>query len=276
MLPIGLPLLRHQDSGNFFLIAGPCIVEDGEMPLRIATEVVEMCEKYKIPYIFKASYRKANRTSLHSFSGIGDTMALEAIARVRDTLKIPVLTDFHTEAEAVMAAPYVDVLQIPAFLCRQTSLLLAAAATGKVINVKKGQFLSAEAMQFAVEKIQSGGNDKVFLTERGTTFGYNDLIVDMRGIPRMQDFGIPVVVDITHSLQQPNLSAGVSGGLPRFIATLGKASVAAGADGIFLETHHNPSHAKSDGANMLPLSQLNSLLQQLSRIRKALQDGLFE
>ncbi len=270
MIPDGLPLLRHKNSDNFFLIAGPCIVENPQMPLEIASVIYDICERLEIPFIFKASYKKANRTSIHSFTGIGDILALKAIADVRNELRIPVLTDFHTAEEAELAAAYVDVLQVPAFLCRQTELLVAAALTQKVINVKKGQFISPEAMQFVVEKLKSQGNNRIILTERGTTFGYNDLIVDFRSIPIMQSFDVPVVVDITHSLQQPNTSAGVSGGSPQFISTIGKAAVAASADGIFIETHPEPSRASSDGANMLQLSLLENLLKQLVQIRKAL------
>lgn len=273
MLPETLKTLHHKKSNSFFLIAGPCVVENSQMPLEIASVIYNICERLEIPFIFKASYKKANRTSLHSFTGIGDVLALKAIANVRDELNIPVLTDFHTAEEANLAAAYVDVLQVPAFLCRQTELLISAANTQKVINVKKGQFVSPEAMKFAVEKIKSQGNHQIILTERGTTFGYNDLIVDFRSIPIMQSFGVPVVVDITHSLQQPNTTAGVSGGSPQFISTLAKAAIAAGADGIFLETHPEPAHALSDGANMLQLSLLENLLKQLVRIRKALNEN---
>lgn len=273
MLPETLKTLHHKKSNSFFLIAGPCVVENSQMPLEIASVIYNICERLEIPFIFKASYKKANRTSLHSFTGIGDVLALKAIANVRNELNIPVLTDFHTAEEANLAAAYVDVLQVPAFLCRQTELLISAAHTQKVINVKKGQFVSPEAMKFAVEKIKSQGNHQIILTERGTTFGYNDLIVDFRSIPIMQSFGVPVVVDITHSLQQPNTTAGVSGGSPQFISTLAKAAIAAGADGIFLETHPEPAHALSDGANMLQLSLLENLLKQLVRIRKALNEN---
>ena len=273
MLPETLKTLHHKKSNSFFLIAGPCVVENSQMPLEIASVIYNICERLEIPFIFKASYKKANRTSLHSFTGIGDVLALKAIANVRNELNIPVLTDFHTAEEANLAAAYVDVLQVPAFLCRQTELLISAANTQKVINVKKGQFVSPEAMKFAVEKIKSQGNHQIILTERGTTFGYNDLIVDFRSIPIMQSFGVPVVVDITHSLQQPNTTAGVSGGSPQFISTLAKAAIAAGADGIFLETHPEPAHALSDGANMLQLSLLENLLKQLVQIRKALNEN---
>ncbi len=269
MIPSYIPSLRHISTNNFFLIAGPCVIENTHMPFEIASHILEITETLKIPFIFKASYKKANRTSIHSFTGIGDQKALETLAHVREDLKIPVITDFHSAEEAQLAAKYVDVLQVPAFLCRQTELLLSAAATNKTINVKKGQFLSPEAMSHAVEKIRSTGNSRVMLTERGSMFGYTDLVVDFRSVPRMQALGVPVIVDITHSLQQPNLS-GVTGGLPRFIGTLGKAAIAAGADGIFLETHPDPSQALSDGANMLPLSQLKDLLKKLVSIRKAI------
>ena len=269
MIPSYIPLLKHTTGNNFLLIAGPCVVEDTHMPLEIASRILEITESLGIPFIFKASYKKANRTSIHSFTGIGDEKALETLATVRQKLNIPVITDFHSVDEAQLAAQYVDVLQVPAFLCRQTDLLLAAAATGKTINVKKGQFLSPEAMKHAVEKITSAGNPKVMLTERGSMFGYTDLVVDFRSIPKMQEFGVPVIVDITHSLQQPNI-AGTTGGLPQFIATIGKAAIAAGADGIFLETHPDPQRALSDGANMLPLDQLEKLLKTLVKIHKAI------
>lgn len=265
-----IPLLKHTDSGNFFLLAGPCVVENETMPLEIATKIKTITDKLSIPFIFKASYRKANRSRLDSFTGIGDELALKAIRRVRDTLNIPVVTDIHTAQEAAMAAEYVDVLQIPAFLCRQTDLLIAAAATGKVVNIKKGQFLSATSMKFAVDKVRESGNQQVMLTERGTMFGYQDLIVDYRGIPAMQQFNVPVILDITHSLQQPNQPGGVSGGQPELIATVAKAGIAVGADGLFIETHPNPAQAKSDGANMLQLDHLEALLTQLVRLRRAL------
>jgi 2-dehydro-3-deoxyphosphooctonate aldolase (KDO 8-P synthase) len=270
MIPNYLDKLKHKNTGHFFLIAGPCLVENTLMPLEIAGQVAKICERLQIPFIFKASYKKANRTSLHSATGIGDITALETIAKVGRELSIPVLTDIHTAEEATTAAQYADILQIPAFLCRQTELLVAAAKTGKAINIKKGQFVSAESMRFAAEKIQTSGNNQILLTERGTTFGYNDLVVDFRSIPLMQDFGFPVVVDLTHSLQQPNAAAGVTGGQPRFIETLGKAAIAAGADGIFVETHPDPANALSDGANMLPLHKLEALLETLLRIRLAL------
>ena len=258
----------HQHS--FFLMAGPCVVESEKGALEIASTISEICQKLQIPYVFKASYRKANRTSASSFTGIGDLKALEILQQIRAVYKVPVVTDIHTAEEAKLAAPYVDVLQIPAFLCRQTDLLMAAAETGKIVNIKKGQFLSGAAMRFAVEKITGTGNEKVLLTERGTTFGYQDLVVDFRNIPRMQEIGVPVVMDVTHALQQPNQTSGITGGNPQLIGTLAKAAIATGAEGLFIETHPNPSLAKSDGANMLPLNQLQSLLEQLIKIRKAI------
>jgi 2-dehydro-3-deoxyphosphooctonate aldolase (KDO 8-P synthase) len=264
-----IPNIKHTDSGNFFLLAGPCVIEGEEMALSIAEKIVELSDKYKIPFIFKGSYRKANRSRLDSFTGIGDEKALKILKKVRDTFNIPVVTDIHTEEEARLAAEYVDVLQIPAFLCRQTELLIAAANTGKVINIKKGQFLSAEAMQFAAQKCIDAGNDKVMLTERGTTFGYGDLVVDYRGLPKMQKLGFPVILDVTHSLQQPNQTSGVTGGEPEMIETIAKAGIAVGTDGIFIETHADPSQAKSDGANMLQLDLLDDLLGKLVKIRKA-------
>lgn len=256
-------------TDNFFLLAGPCVIEGEEMAMRIAEHVVKVTGRLGIPYVFKGSYRKANRSRLDSFTGIGDEKALKILAKVRDTFGVPVVTDIHTADEAEMAAPYVDVLQIPAFLCRQTDLLVAAARTGRVVNIKKGQFLSAGAMRFAAEKVVEAGNANVMLTERGTTFGYQDLVVDYRGIPEMQSFGFPVVLDVTHSLQQPNQTSGVTGGMPRLIETVAKAGIAVGADGIFLETHEDPSVAKSDGANMLRLDLLEGLLERLVRIRQA-------
>ncbi|MBE0662805.1 MAG: 3-deoxy-8-phosphooctulonate synthase [Bacteroidales bacterium] len=261
---------RHLDSGNFFLIAGPCVVEDTEMPEAIATRIKEICDRLEIPFIFKASYKKANRSRGDSFTGIGDEKALEAIARVGSKFDIPTLTDIHSEAEAEKAAAFVDVLQIPAFLCRQTELLQAAARTGKVVNIKKGQFVSAASMAYAAEKVAAAGNDNIIFTERGSMFGYHDLIVDFRNIPVMKSFGYPVVLDVTHSLQLPNQSSGVSGGLPELIETIACAGIAAGVDGLFIETHPDPRNAKSDGANMLPLDKLEKLLTKLVRIRKAL------
>ncbi len=257
-------------SENFFLLAGPCVVENTEMPLQIAKEIKSITDDLDIPFVFKASYRKANRSRLDSFIGIGDHKALEALGRVRKELDIPVVTDIHLPEEAAMAAEYVDILQIPAFLCRQTDLLVAAAKTGKIVNIKKGQFLSAGSMQYAVQKVKGSGNAQVMLTDRGTMFGYQDLIVDYRGIPEMQKQQVPVILDITHSLQQPNTAHGVTGGQPALIETIAKAGIAVGADGIFLETHPEPAKALSDGANMLPLDQLKALLERLVKIRKAI------
>ena len=255
---------------NFFLLAGPCVIEGEDMALRIAERVVKITDRLKIPYVFKGSYRKANRSRLESFTGIGDEKALKVLAKVRDTFGVPVVTDIHAAEEAEMAAGYVDVLQIPAFLCRQTDLLVAAAKTGKIVNIKKGQFLSPEAMKFAADKVVEAGNDQVMLTERGVTFGYQDLIVDYRGIPVMQSFGHPVILDVTHSLQRPNQTSGVTGGMPQMIETIAKAGVAVGVDGLFMETHEDPSVAKSDGANMLKLDLLEGLLEKLVRIRQSL------
>ena len=255
---------------NFFLLAGPCVIEGEDMAMRIAERVVSMTSDRNIPYVFKGSYRKANRSRIDSFTGIGDEAALRVLRKVRETFNVPVVTDVHSAEEAEMAAEYVDILQIPAFLCRQTDLLVAAAKTGRVVNIKKGQFLSPEAMKFAAEKVVSeGGAGQVMLTERGTTFGYQDLVVDFRGIPQMRTFGYPVVMDITHSLQQPNQTAGVTGGMPQMISTIAKAAIAVGADGLFIETHENPAVAKSDGANMLRLDLLEDLLDTLLRVRAA-------
>ncbi|MFL5728076.1 MAG: 3-deoxy-8-phosphooctulonate synthase [Cytophagaceae bacterium] len=267
---INIPKLKHTDSNNFFLIAGPCAIEGREMALEIAEKIVKLSDKYKIPYIFKGSYKKANRTKLDSFTGIGDEKALSILKEVGEKFNIPTVTDIHESEEAAIAAKYVDVLQIPAFLCRQTDLLVAAAKTGKVVNVKKGQFLSGQSMKFAVEKIQSLGNPNVILTDRGNSFGYSDLVVDYRNIPEMKATGVPVVMDCTHSLQQPNQSSGVTGGKPALIETIAKAAIAVGADGIFIETHPTPSVAKSDGANMLQLDLLEQLLEKLVRVRKAI------
>ena len=250
-------------------MAGPCAIESEDMAMRIADKVVNITDKLEIPYIFKGSYRKANRSKGSSFTGIGDEKALRILEKVGQAFDVPTVTDIHESAEAAMAAAYVDVLQIPAFLCRQTDLLIAAAKTGKVVNVKKGQFLSAGSMKFAVEKIIEAGNNRVVLTDRGNTFGYQDLIVDYRGLPEMQSFNVPVVMDCTHSLQQPNQSSGVTGGKPELIATIAKAAIAVGADGLFIETHPDPANAKSDGANMLHLDHLEDLLEKLIRIRKA-------
>ena len=255
---------------SFFLIAGPCVVESEELVMEIAEKLAALGKIYGIPCVFKASYRKANRTSAGSFTGIGDDLGLSLVKKAGDAFGLPTTSDIHSAPEAALAAPFVDILQIPAFLCRQTDLLQAAAATGKVVNVKKGQFLSGPSMKFAVEKIQQAGNDQIILTERGNSFGYQDLVVDYRNIPWMQEHGVPVVMDCTHSLQQPNQSSGVTGGNPQLIGTIAKAAIAAGADGLFIETHPNPSVAKSDGANMLPLHLLEPLLEQLVRIRKAL------
>ena len=262
--------ISNRTSNNFFLIAGPCAIESEKMALDIAKVVKRITTDLKIPYIFKGSYRKANRSSIHSYTGIGDEKALKILRKVAETFDLPVTTDIHTDEEAEMAAEYVDILQIPAFLCRQTSLIAAAANTGKIVNIKKGQFMSPESMAHAVLKVKECNNDKVMLTERGTTFGYQDLVVDYRGIPIMQSFGVPVIMDCTHSLQQPNQPSGVTGGKPGLISTIAKAAIAVGADGIFLETHPNPAEAKSDAANMLPLDQLETLLVKLVNIRQAI------
>ena len=261
--------LKYTNTGNFFLMAGPCAIEGEEMAFEIAEKIVAITDRLKIPYIFKGSYRKANRSRIDSFTGIGDEIALKILEKVGKTFDIPTVTDIHSADEAAMAAAFVDVLQIPAFLCRQTDLLVAAAKTGKVVNIKKGQFLSAEAMKFAVDKVFESGNRNVILTERGTTFGYQDLIIDYRGIPEMQKFNVPVVLDITHSLQQPNQTSGVTGGKPALIESVARAGIAVGVDGIFIETHPNPAIAKSDGANMLRLDLLEGLLEKLVRIREA-------
>ena len=261
---------QKYNQDNFFLIAGPCVVESEEIVMGIAQKVAAICAKLQIPYIFKASYRKANRTSANSFTGIGDRTALELIKKVGKTFSIPTTTDIHTAEEAAMAAEYVDVLQIPAFLCRQTDLLIAAAKTGKIVNVKKGQFLNGPSMKFAVEKINAAGNDKVGLIERGNTFGYTDLVVDYRNITWMKEINVPVIMDCTHSLQQPNQAGGITGGNPELIETIARAAIATGADGLFIETHPNPAIAKSDGANMLQLNLLENLLEKLVRIRKAI------
>lgn len=259
-----------KNKENFFLMAGPCVIEGEDMALRIAEKVVGITERLNIPYIFKGSYRKANRSRLDSFTGIGDEKALKILRKISETFHVPTVTDIHETQEAAMAAEYVDVLQIPAFLCRQTDLLVAAAQTGKIVNIKKGQFLSPGAMQFAVQKVADAGNNNIMITERGTTFGYTDLVVDYRGIPQMQEFGYPVIMDVTHSLQQPNQTSGVTGGLPALIETIAKAAIAVGADGLFIETHPEPSKAKSDGANMLQLDLLEDLLTRLIRIREAI------
>jgi 2-dehydro-3-deoxyphosphooctonate aldolase (KDO 8-P synthase) len=265
-----VPKIKYSDRNHFFLIAGPCAIESREMAFEIAEKVSGICDRLEIPYIFKGSYRKANRSRLDSFTGIGDEKALNILKEIGEKLHLPVTTDIHTEEEAAMAAQYVDILQIPAFLCRQTNLLVAAAKTGKIVNIKKGQFVSADAMKFAMDKVVQSGNDKVWLTERGTTFGYQDLVVDFRGIPQMQSFGAPVVLDCTHSLQQPNQASGVTGGKPALIETIAKAGIAVGADGLFIETHPQPSEAQSDGANMLPLGHLEEMLECLLKIRQSL------
>jgi 2-dehydro-3-deoxyphosphooctonate aldolase (KDO 8-P synthase) len=258
------------NSNNFFLMAGPCVIENEQMPFEICEKLKEICERLDIDLIFKASYRKANRSKIDSFSGIGDEKALKILGEIRKKYALPVVTDIHSAEEAEMAAEYVDILQIPAFLCRQTDLLLAAAKTNKIINIKKGQFLSAQSMKHVADKVLSVGNEKIILTDRGTMFGYQDLIVDFRSIPIMQSFDYPVVMDITHSLQQPNQTEGVSGGMPQMISTIAKAAIAVGANGIFMETHPNPSQALSDGKNMLALDQVESLLEKLIKIKRAL------
>lgn len=266
-------VIRGLMSGDaFFLMAGTCVVESRELTLKVAEELVRICDKLGIPLVYKGSYRKANRSRLDSFMGIGDHEALEILGEVRQQFGVPIVTDIHEPSEATMAAEYADILQIPAFLCRQTDLLVAAARTGKVVNIKKGQFLSPEAMRFAAEKIVHTGNEQVILTERGTTFGYGDLIVDFRSIPKMKSLGFPVVMDVTHSLQQPNRQVGVTGGMPEMIDTIANAAVAVGADGLFIETHPEPEKALSDGANMLPLSRMEGLLTKALRIKQALKE----
>lgn len=262
-----IPQIRHTDSGNFFVFAGPCVIEGEDMAMRIAEHLVKVCDRLRIPLVFKGSYRKANRSRIDSFSGIGDEKALKILQKVSQSFEVPTVTDFHSAEEASMAAEYVDVLQVPAFLCRQTDILIAAAKTGKVVNIKKGQFLAPEAMEHAVKKVKDSNNDKVIITDRGTMFGYYDLIVDYRGIPIMQQH-TPVVLDITHSLQQPNQASGVTGGKPALIETIARAGVAVGVDGLFLETHFDPCNAKSDGANMLDLQLFEGLMQRLIRIRQ--------
>ena len=261
--------IKHKDSQNFFLIAGPCAIESEDMAMFIAEKIVKLSDKYQIPYIFKGSFKKANRSRIDSFTGIGDEKALQILKKVGKEFDIPTTTDIHENEHAALAAQYVDVLQIPAFLVRQTDLLVAAANTGKCVTLKKGQFLSPEAMQFAVQKVHDSGNEKTAIIERGNTFGYTDLVVDFRGIPIMKQYA-PVILDVTHSLQQPNQNTGVTGGRPQLIETIAKAGIAVGADGIFIETHPNPKEAKSDGANMLPLDQLDDLLGKLTRIREAI------
>lgn len=261
-----IPQIKHIDSNNFFLLCGPCAIEGEDMALRIAEHVVAITDKLHIPYVFKGSFKKANRSRLDSFTGIGDEKALRILRKVSETFKIPTVTDIHTEQDAAMAAAYVDVLQIPAFLARQTDLLVAAAHTGKTVNIKKGQFMSPESMQHAVTKITETGNGQAIITDRGTMFGYQDMIVDFRGVPTMKQYA-PVVLDVTHSLQQPNQSSGVTGGRPALIGTMARAGIAAGVDGLFIETHFDPANAKSDGANMLNLSLLEKLLTNLVAIR---------
>ena len=262
-----IPSLQHGEGEGFLLIAGPCVVEGRDMVMRIAEHISMLSDKYHLPFVFKASYRKANRSRIDSFTGIGDEKALNILKEVGEQFSLPVITDVHSPEEAEKAAEFVDVLQVPAFLCRQTDLLVACARTARAVSVKKGQFLSPESMKFAVDKVLEAGNDRVMITERGTTFGYQDLVVDFRGIPVMQQFGHPVILDVTHSLQQPNQSSGVTGGKPELIENLAKAGIAVGADGIFLETHPDPSRAKSDGANMLQMALLDDLLRKLTQLR---------
>lgn len=263
-----LSYLKSSPTNNFFLLAGPCVIEGREMALDIAAHIKELTDRLDIPFVFKGSYRKANRSRIDSFTGIGDLKALEILAEVGETLGVPVVTDIHESREAAMAAPYVDILQIPAFLCRQTDLLVAAARTGKMVNIKKGQFLAPESMKFAVEKVRDAGGSQIAVTDRGTMMGYGDLVVDFRGIPTMKKLGVPVIMDVTHSLQQPNTGGGVTGGRPDMIETIARAAIATGADGLFIETHPDPSMAKSDGANMLPLDHLAGLLTRLTRLRQ--------
>lgn len=269
MMYPNVPKLKYTETGNFFLIAGPCVIEDKVIPIEIVERLVDITDRLHIPFLFKASYRKANRSRVDSFTGIGDWEGLELLKEIGEKYNVPTVTDIHTETEAEMAAHYVDVLQIPAFLCRQTSLLEAAAHTGKVVNIKKGQFLSPEAMKHAVDKVRYYGGNEIMLTERGTTFGYQDLVVDYRAIPTMKNNDVPVVMDITHSLQKPNQTAGVTGGNPEMIETIARAAVAVGVDGIFMETHPYPLYAKSDGANMLHLDLAEALLKRLLVIHKA-------
>jgi len=265
-----IPNIKHTDKNNFFLLAGPCVVESEDLVFEVAEKIYEISNRLEIPYIFKASYRKANRSKKDSFTGLGDAKALEILQKVKNKFKLPIVTDIHTAEEAQIAAKVADILQIPAFLCRQTDLLEAAARTGRVVNIKKGQFLAPEAMKFAAQKVIDAGNSNVMLTERGTTFGYQDLLIDYRGIPEMQKTGLPVILDITHSLQQPNQSSGVTGGRPDLIETVAKAGIAVGVDGLFIETHPNPSKALSDGANMLKLEYLEELLVKLVKIRQVI------
>ena len=261
--------LKHTDSNNFFLLAGPCAIEGEEMALRIAEQAVKLTDAFKIPYVFKGSFKKANRSRVDSFTGIGDEKALKILRKVSETFEVPTVTDIHEASDALKAAEFVDVLQIPAFLVRQTDLVVAAARTGRAVNLKKGQFMSPESMQHAVKKVTDSGNRQVMITDRGTMFGYQDMVVDFRGVPTMKKFA-PVVLDVTHSLQQPNQASGVTGGRPALISTMARAGIAAGVDGIFIETHFDPANAKSDGANMLPLAQLEKLLNDLTRIRSTI------
>ncbi|MCF8225049.1 MAG: 3-deoxy-8-phosphooctulonate synthase [Bacteroidales bacterium] len=265
-----IPSVKDYENNNFFLLAGPCVVESRDLTLAIAEKITKITSRLEIPFVFKASYRKANRSRIDSFTGIGDEKALKLLAEVNGTFSVPVVTDIHSATEAETVAGYVDVIQVPAFLSRQTDILIAAAETGKTVIIKKGQFLSPEAMKFAIQKVIGSGNKQVIVTERGTMFGYHDLVVDFRGIPEMQSFNVPVVVDITHSLQQPNQQSGQAGGKPELIETIARAAVAVGADGIFLETHPDPSSARSDGANMLPLDQLEGLLKKLVQLRETI------
>jgi len=265
----GIPNIKNLDADNFFLLAGPCAIEGEEMALRIAEKVVSITDKLKIPYIFKGSFKKANRSRIDSFSGIGDEKALKILRKVSETFNIPTVTDIHDVSDAERAAQYVDVLQIPAFLVRQTDLVVAAAKTGKVVNLKKGQFMSPGAMKHAVQKVLDAGSNKAWITDRGTMFGYQDMIVDFRGIPEMRKFA-PTILDVTHSLQQPNQTAGITGGRPDMIETIARAGIVNNVDGLFIETHFDPSNAKSDGANMLHLDNLESLLTNLSAIRKTI------
>ncbi len=264
-----IPKIKHTNSNNFFLLAGPCAIESEEMALRIAEKVISITDKLEIPYVFKGSFKKANRSRIDSFTGIGDEKALKILKKVSDTFDVPTVTDIHEVSDAALAAQYVDVLQIPAFLVRQTDLVVAAANTGKVINLKKGQFMSPEAMQHAVQKVKDSGSDKAWITDRGTMFGYQDMIVDFRGIPTMRQYA-PVVLDVTHSLQQPNQNSGVTGGRPDMIETIARAGVVNNVDGLFIETHFDPANAKSDGANMLHLDHLEKLLTNLVAIRKTI------
>ena len=265
-----IPNIKNTENNNFFLLAGPCVLENEEIVFEIAKRIIDITDRLGIPFVFKGSYKKANRSRLDSFSGIGDIIALKILGKVREELKVPVVTDIHSVEEAAVAAQYVDILQIPAFLCRQTDLLVAAAKTGKIVNIKKGQFLAPESMKFAIDKVLESGNDNIMITDRGTMFGYQDLIIDYRGIPEMKKLGHPVVLDITHSLQQPNQTSGVTGGKPELIETIARAGIAVGADGIFIETHPDPANAKSDGANMLHLDYLEDLLSKLVKIRQTI------